>query len=321
MIFGDDILKKLLMKILICTIIFYSQMTFNAVAVNYGDRAEIHLEKFSRIGSRSVATQSEKISREYIENTLSEMGYKVKNLKFKVEDYDTYNIEVNKKGKDTSKTIIIGAHYDGRIEGNACDDNGSGISVLLELCEVLKDIESPYNLKFIFFGAEEINVLGRGLHGSYDYVESLSKREKNKIKYMINLDTLVSGDKMYAYNCYKNEEMNDESKELLMKLREVSQVNNINLNFNFNDDENVSFTNTKSDYYPFFEIGVPVIYFESTNWEAGDKDGRSQTESLGRIIHTPSDNLILIESLYENRIKERLRDYVNLVKEFVLSYV
>lgn len=306
---------------MVFVLLFIARGTANAIEKNYGDIAYGHLLKFSLLGNRALVTQSEKNSRDYIIDTLQKIGYKSKNLKFKVENYDTYNIEVNKKGKDTSKTIVLGAHYDGRIEGNAFDDNGSGISILLELCEIFKDIDSPCNLKFIFFGAEEINILGKGLHGSYNYVESLSSREKSKIKYMINLDTLVSGDKMYAYNCYKNEEMNDESKELLMKLREVSQENNINLNFNFNDDENVSFTNTKSDYYPFFEIGVPVIYFESTNWEAGDKDGRSQTESLGRIIHTPSDNMILIESLYENRIKERLRDYVNLVKEFVLSDV
>lgn len=312
-------MRKFLIKTLFSTLVILFLIGFNSFAIDYGSKAEMHLEKFSRIGSRTLTTQSERNSRQYIEDTLSEMGYKVKNLKFKVKGYDTCNIEANKKGKDTSKTIIIGAHYDGRIEGNACDDNGSGISILLELCEVLKDTESPYNLKFVFFGAEEINVLGAGLHGSYDYVESLSQKEKDKIKYMINLDTLVSGDKMYAYNCYKNEEMNELSKEFLSRLRKVSQENNIDLNFNLSCDENTSFTNTKSDYYPFFESGIPVIYFESTNWDAGDKDGRSQTESIGRIIHEPSDNMIFIENIYGNRIKDRLKDYVTLVKEYILS--
>lgn len=260
---------------MVFVLLFIARGTANAIEKNYGDIAYGHLLKFSLLGNRALVTQSEKNSRDYIIDTLQKIGYKSKNLKFKVENYDTYNIEVNKKGKDTSKTIVLGAHYDGRIEGNAFDDNGSGISILLELCEIFKDIDSPCNLKFIFFGAEEINILGKGLHGSYNYVESLSSREKSKIKYMINLDTLASGDKMYVYNSYKDKEVDEFSKEILKKIKEVSENIDIDINFNYNEEGNISFTNTKSDYYPFFENNIPFLYFESTNWEVGDNDGRS----------------------------------------------
>ena len=306
---------------MVFVLLFIANGTANAIEKNYGDIAYGHLLKFSLLGNRALVTQSEKNSRDYIIDTLQKMGYKSKNLKFKVENYDTYNIEVNKKGKDTSKTIILGAHYDGRIEGNAFDDNGSGISILLELCEIFKDIDSPCNLKFIFFGAEEINILGKGLHGSYNYVESLSSREKSKIKYMINLDTLASGDKMYVYNSYKDKEVDEFSKEILKKIKEVSENIDININFNYNEEGNISFTNTKSDYYPFFENNIPFLYFESTNWEAGENDGRSQTELLGRIIHSRMDNMIFLENIFNDRIKDRLRSYVELVKELILSEV
>ncbi len=79
----------------------------------------------------------------------------------------------------------------------------------LELCEIFRNTQTHYDLKFIFFGAEEINLLGRGLHGSYNYVESLSDSDKEKIKYMINLDTLLSGDNMYVYNVYKDEKIDE----------------------------------------------------------------------------------------------------------------
>ena len=306
---------------MVFVLLFIANGTANAIEKNYGDIAYGHLLKFSLLGNRALVTQSEKNSRDYIIDTLQKMGYKSKNLKFKVENYDTYNIEVNKKGKDTSKTIILGAHYDGRIEGNAFDDNGSGISILLELCEIFKDIDSPCNLKFIFFGAEEINILGKGLHGSYNYVESLSSREKYKIKYMINLDTLASGDKMYVYNSYKDKEVDEFSKKILKKIKEVSENIDININFNYNEEGNISFTNTKSDYYPFFENNIPFLYFESTNWEAGENDGRSQTELLGRIIHSRMDNMIFLENIFNDRIKDRLRSYVELVKELILSEV
>lgn len=306
---------------MVFVLLFIARGTANAIEKNYGDIAYGHLLKFSLLGNRALVTQSEKNSRDYIIDTLQKIGYKSKNLKFKVENYDTYNIEVNKKGKDTSKTIVLGAHYDGRIEGNAFDDNGSGISILLELCEIFKDIDSPCNLKFIFFGAEEINILGKGLHGSYNYVESLSSREKSKIKYMINLDTLASGDKMYVYNSYKDKEVDEFSKEILKKIKEVSENIDIDINFNYNEEGNISFTNTKSDYYPFFENNIPFLYFESTNWEAGENDGRSQTELLGRIIHSRMDNMIFLENIFNDRIKDRLRSYVELVKELILSEV
>lgn len=299
-------------------ILLTSGVKTSAFVENYGDSAYYHLLQFSSIGSRAVATQSEKNSREYIIDALEKMGYKVKKLKFKVKNYDAYNIEVTKKGLDPSKTIVLGAHYDGRIEGNAFDDNGSGISILLELCEIFKNLDTQHNLKFVFFGAEEINILGNGLHGSYDYVESLNPKEKSKIKFMINLDTLVSGDKMYVYNSYKDLKADDVGKEILSKLKEVSENLNIDINFNYSD-ENVSFTKTKSDYFPFFENNIPVLYFESTNWNAGENDGRSQTELFGRIIHGKRDNMIFLESMFNDRIQNRLRSYTKLIKEFLLT--
>lgn len=311
------ILKKFVSIVVVFMFIMYNSI--HALAIN-GDIAYKHLLRFSSIGNRALVTQSEVNSRLYIKDTLEQIGYKVKLHNFKVEDYDTCNIEVSKKGVDSSKVIIIGAHYDGRIEGNAFDDNGSGISILLELCQIFKDIQTPYDLKFIFFGAEEINILGRGLHGSYSYVESLSSKEKKKIKCMINLDTLLSGDNMYVYNVYKEEQHNEASSQLLYKLEEIAQDMNIDLKYNCKEDrEDISYTNTKSDYYPFFEEGIPVLYFESTNWNVYENDGRAQTEMFGRIIHTPMDNMNFLESFFDQRIKERLINYTSLIKQFILS--
>ena len=310
-------------KILVFVLLFICFFQFGAYALdeNLGYNAYTHILNFSSIGNRALVSESEVNSREYIVNELKRYGYNPKLLKFKVEDYETFNIEVNKRGKNSSETIVVGAHYDGRVEGNACDDNGSGISVLLELCELVKDIETPYNLKFIFFGAEEINILGRGLHGSYDYVESLSKKNKSKIKYMINLDTLVSGDNMYVYNSYKDEVPDDFSENLLEKVREIADRLNIHIKFNINEQTGLSFTNTKSDYYPFFENKIPILYFESTNWDAGEKDGRFQSELLGRIIHSKMDNMNFLENIFNSRIRDRLQIYVALIKELICEEI
>lgn len=312
--FGDDKVKRFLALTLLF-ILISSKASFALE----GDLAYRHLIKLSEIGNRVLCTESEKIARDYIKSSLEMMGYKPKIHKFKVNEYETCNIEVSKKGVSSSGTVIVGAHYDGRIEGNSFDDNGSGVSILLELCQLLKDANLPYDTKFIFFGAEEINALGRGLHGSYDYVESLSKRELGKIKYMINLDTLLSGDHMHVYNMYKEEDPNDYSLELISNLKELANSMNIDLRLNTKSNDSMSFTNTKSDYYPFFEAGVPVLYFESTNWNIGECDGRSQNDMFGRIIHTPLDNMIFLENFLDERIKERLTSYTSLIKEFLLK--
>lgn len=295
-------------------------MTVKTYAID-GELAYKHLTKFSEIGNRVLVTESEKMSRKYIEGYLKQLGYKPKLHKFKVNDYDTSNIEITKKGNDSSFIVIVGAHYDGRIEGCSFDDNASGVSILLELAEYLKNKELPYDIKFVFFGAEEINPLGRGLHGSYDYVESLSDREKRKIKYMINLDTLLSGDKMYVYNMFKDEEPHDYSLELMNTIKTIAQNLEIELNTNTKDNDSMSFTNTKSDYYPFFEAGIPILYFESTNWEAGECDGKTQTEMFGRIIHTPFDNMIFLENFLSDRMKLHLNHYAKLLKEFLIQKI
>lgn len=37
------------------------------------------------------------------------------------------------------------------------------------------DVETPYTIKYVFFGAEET-----GMHGSKEYVNSLTKKEKRQ---------------------------------------------------------------------------------------------------------------------------------------------
>lgn len=97
----------------------------------------------------------------------------------------------------SENTIVIGAHYDhlghGEIEGslyrgtpaihNGADDNASGISLIIELAEQLKN--SPLknnNYLFMAFSGEEM-----GLFGSKAFVKSTAINNY-KINYMLNYD-------------------------------------------------------------------------------------------------------------------------------------
>ena len=94
-------------------------------------------------------------------------------------------------GKDTSKTLLVTAHYDSVMTPALCD-NGAGVAGVLELAwafsKAVKDgiYTPPINITFIFFTSEEA-----GLVGSAKYIE-MHKNELYKIVGVINLDTLGS---------------------------------------------------------------------------------------------------------------------------------
>jgi len=108
---------------------------------------------------------------------------------------NVYNILAMVRGTDTTRTLVIGAHYDhigvqatpGVLDSimNGADDNASGVAVLLELARHYTERpQPPCNLLFAFFGAEE-----SGLKGSKYFLTHIPQGV-NQIKAMINLDML-----------------------------------------------------------------------------------------------------------------------------------
>ena len=97
------------------------------------------------------------------------------------------NIIVTKNSSiDTTKNLIISAHYDSAEDSVGANDNGSGVAAVLELARILKDTEMPYNIKFILFSGEEKYMLG-----SRWYVGKLTEDERKQIIGVINIDTIA----------------------------------------------------------------------------------------------------------------------------------
>ncbi len=95
----------------------------------------------------------------------------------------------------SSKTVIIGAHYDhlgmggegslyaeGEAVHNGADDNASGVGVMLQLAEKLKDSISGSNYLFIAFSGEEMGLLGS------NYFSKNPTIDLKNANYMINMD-------------------------------------------------------------------------------------------------------------------------------------
>jgi len=94
-----------------------------------------------------------------------------------------------------SKTVIIGAHYDhlglggegslyreGEAIHNGADDNASGVSVMLQLAQKLKDSLTKSNYLFMAFSGEEMGLLGS------NYFTKNPTIDLPTANYMINMD-------------------------------------------------------------------------------------------------------------------------------------
>jgi len=118
---------------------------------------------------------------------------------------NTHNIIGYIPGQDTSKTILLGAHYDhigiNRIENvqdsirNGADDNASGTSLILELAKYYSENKPATNLCFTAFGAEET-----GQNGSEYFIDHFPFKQ-NKLKFMLNFDMVgrLKNDSLYIY--------------------------------------------------------------------------------------------------------------------------
>jgi Zn-dependent M28 family amino/carboxypeptidase len=92
-------------------------------------------------------------------------------------------------GGRTDRTVVVGGHLDSVFEGPGINDDGSGVSFLMDTAQAIKELGlNPRNhLRFIFFSGEE-----QGLLGSDYYVSQLSKKDLTSISAMLDYDMLGS---------------------------------------------------------------------------------------------------------------------------------
>ncbi|WBW97204.1 M28 family peptidase [Oceanirhabdus sp. W0125-5] len=294
-----------------------TQETNNVIELdNPGVKALKHLEVLSnKIGRRGNGSENEKKAADYIIGEFEAIGFEnfIQDFTYTLNDgknYSSKNVIAIKPGK-SGKEVIVGAHYDSsEVVGLGADDNASSIGVILEVAEAIKDIKTPYTIRFIAFGSEEVEK-----QGSEYYVSQMTQEEIGNTIAMINLDSLIAGDKMYVYG-------GSEEKGWVRNLSlDVAKRLELNLETNpgFNKDYPAGTTGDWSDHAPFEAVGIPYAYFEATNWETGDLNGYTQTESHGAIWHTEKDTLEFIETEFEGRVAERLSTFVQVLANVLVE--
>jgi len=176
------------------------------------NRAFVHIVYLAtHIGPRVAGTKEERAAAAYIADQFQKYGYRVsyqKDIPLPPVGRKTQNIIATKKPLLTSAKykIVVGAHYDSiskkGVLSPGANDNASGVGVMLEIARVLANVELPYVLEFVAFGAEESvdGIFEHHHYGSNYYVATYLKNKfrSTPIVGMISIDMIGVGENFYA---------------------------------------------------------------------------------------------------------------------------
>jgi hypothetical protein len=95
---------------------------------------------------------------------------------------DDYNVIAESKGGNPNHVLVVDAHLDA-IYGAGILDNATGSAAILDIGQKLKNVNPVNKVRFIWFGGEEL-----GLLGSAAYINSLSSNDLSHIGYDLDAD-------------------------------------------------------------------------------------------------------------------------------------
>jgi hypothetical protein len=134
------------------------------------EQYKAHIKGITQFGDRMQGTQRNRDAIDWLEKQLRSFGYtNVRRLRFMSSSGPLENVYATKAGSVTpGEMYIVSAHMDGRGEGEAADDDGSGCAVVLELARVLgmRDVQTNRSIRFIFWNNEEFGMDGSGTYAS-----------------------------------------------------------------------------------------------------------------------------------------------------------
>jgi Peptidase family M28/PA domain len=99
---------------------------------------------------------------------------------------DDYNVIAESKGGDKNHVLVVDAHLDA-IYGAGMLDNASGSATILDIARMMKNVTPTNKLRFIWFGGEELGILG-----SEYYVSHLSSNDLSHIGYDLDADVTAT---------------------------------------------------------------------------------------------------------------------------------
>ena len=180
------------------------------------------------------------------------------------EPMTSWNVLGELPGK-TNDVIMLGCHYDGHDISQGAEDPASGTVGVLEAARVLAEYagESACTVRFVFWGIEEI-----GLLGSNEYVKA-HEHELDRIRFYFNMD---SAGAVKTKGVVLNEwpELESLFKQWSGEMAHPFLVGQS--------------INAHSDHFPFLMAGVPTAGMESVKKDlSGRGYGHTAYDTLDKV--------------------------------------
>lgn len=234
----------------------------------YQDRANLmsqtningYLTEFATLGVKKTGTVNNNNAFTWLKSKYLSFGYsdvEITENAFTYGGNQTKNLIVTKTGTTYPNTfIIICGHYD-TIVGPGVNDNGSGVSVILEIARILQNVPTEYSIKFINFTGEE-----QGLLGSQNYVNTVvnSTNPKMDIKLVFNIDQVggVAGQVNNTITCERDTNNNPATNNAVSSSITQELMNCVTLYSPLQTNLSYAYA---SDYMPFQSNGEIITGF------------------------------------------------------------
>jgi hypothetical protein len=207
----------------------------------------------------------------------------------------TANVVAVLPGTKTNRMLVVGGHYDsmnrdrydGKVEANGANDDGSGTTVVMELARVMSQLQFEHTLAFIAFTGEE-----QGLWGSTHFAKTAKERGDVIDAAFTNdiVGNIHGGDGSVENNrlrCFSPDPMDSDSRQAARHICKMASryVPEISVDLIFRLDR----VGRGGDHRPFTENGYAGVRFTEAN------------ENYGR-QHTIDDKIDMVSFDYMARV-------------------
>lgn len=237
-------------------------------------------------GPRPPGSTNLRLLGDFILDTLESDGWSTEVQEFVYDEVPLRNLVAS---KGSGPLVILGAHYDTRPFADydppetqaqyilGANDGGSGVAVLLELARVLDVDRIPYEVRLVFFDAEDSGRLDGWPFsvGAQQYAEALDEVPE----YVIVVDMVGDHDQRLYWEGYSDQGLSQEIWQLAAELgyqdHFIPQIR----------------WQIVDDHLPFIERGwtaIDVIDFEYPHWhttqDTADKVSAESLERIGTVL-------------------------------------
>ena len=256
----------------------------------------------------------------------------------------------------TERYIIVGAHYDSKYtreeldafnakhgteyEYDGINDNASGVAALMTCAKEINEYNTMgFTVIFVAFGASSDDFAG-----ARAFYSGLTADVRSKTEAMFCIDSIYAGDKIYA-NSGLNSLVLTRKYQMRRKLYQSYDVaydnslystygfnllyNESRIQTDLNGDDNADIYSevslNKSDYIPFDNGKIPIVFFDSYDYNFKTIEEMHDTKNLdlqafeGMIRGTYLDSMATLDPILITEESDVLQTRINCIAFIIIG--